>query len=248
MPWPQAPLRLVWTLAALASVVGMATVAIAAGTRAGPRAKDPTPAATAKLGTRPAGLGLAPGDHLPDVSAADLKGREVKLRALNDRGALLFVFYRGGWCPFCNAQLRSLSRAAARFTALGVTPVAVSVDAPDKASLTRASWEIPFPVLSDPDLKVHEAFSVVHRASEEEVARLKGFGMDIEASSGRTHHAYAVPGLFLVGRDGHVLWSHVDTDYKVRPTTEQVMAVIAPVLEKAGGAVCTAEKCPTKRP
>ena len=107
-----------------------------------------------------------------------------------------------------------------------MTPVAISVDKVDEASKTNTTYEIPFPVLSDPELHAHEAFRVVHEASEDEVARLKGFGIDIERSSGKTHHKFAVPAVFLIDAHGVVRWAHADPDYKVRPTTAQLLAAI----------------------
>jgi peroxiredoxin len=104
--------------------------------------------------------------------------------------------------------------------------VAISVDKIQEAAKTRATYAVPFPVLSDPDLATHRAFRMVHQADDAEVAKLKGYGIDLEASSGRTHHGFAVPGLFLIDRDGTVRWAHADPDYKVRPKTEQILAAI----------------------
>jgi len=52
----------------------------------------------------------------------------VSLRDLASRGSLLVTFYRGGWCPFCNFQIRELTTAFPEFRRRGVTPIAISVD------------------------------------------------------------------------------------------------------------------------
>jgi peroxiredoxin len=179
-----------------------------------------------KLGRAPPDLGIPIGQSAPDVSASDDEGHEVRLLDLVKEHAILVVFYRGGWCPYCNFQIHELTLAYPEFERRHVRPVAISVDAPDQGAKTRATYAIPFPVLSDPDLVVHRAFRVVHHAEDSEVARLKSFGLDIERYSGKTHHEFAVPSLFLVDQHGVVRWAHVDTDYKVRPSPGQILTAI----------------------
>jgi peroxiredoxin len=182
---------------------------------------------TERLGTLPEGVGIPAGEPAPDAAVKDAEGHQVRLRDLSKDGPILLVFYRGGWCPFCNFQIRELTTAYPEYQRRGIRPVAVSVDLVEESARTQATYTIPFPVLSDPDLAAHRAFRVVHQADDAEVARLKGSGMDLEHSSGRTHHMIAVPSLFVIDREGIVRWAHADPDYKVRPSTEQILAAIA---------------------
>lgn len=181
---------------------------------------------TERLGTRPETLGIAVGQPAPDATVHDDEGRSVRLADLFRQGTTLLVFYRGGWCPYCNVQVRQLTEAYPEFQRRGVRPVMISVDRIDGAAKTKAQYRIPFPVLSDPDLAAHEAFRVVHHAGPEEVSKLKGFGLDIEAASGRDHHRFAVPSVFVIDASGKVRWTHVDPDYKVRPSTAQLLAIL----------------------
>lgn len=48
-----------------------------------------------------------------------------------------------------------------------------------------------------------------------EVERLRGFGSDLEAASGRDHHRIAVPSVFFVDSSRVVRWSHADLNDKV---------------------------------
>jgi peroxiredoxin len=183
--------------------------------------KEPTIEA---LGTREDGLGLVVGATIPSFEIQDFRGETFSSTRINDANTLI-VFYRGGWCPFCNFQIRELSQSHDRFKALGVSVVAISVDQPDAAAVTRNAYEVPFPVLSDPDLKAHEAFNVVLQLDAAGVARLAKYGHDIEKWSGKDHHEMAVPAVFLV-RDGKVAWAHVARDYKTRPSTEQLLTAV----------------------
>jgi peroxiredoxin len=188
------------------------------------RPKPLTEPAADALGTREDDLGLAVGAAIPSFEIQDFRGETFSSTAINDTNTLV-VFYRGGWCPFCNFQIRELSQSHDKFKALGVSLVAISVDRPDAAEVTRNAYEVPFPVLSDPDLKAHEAFNVVLQLDAAGVARLAKYGHDIEKWSGKDHHKMAVPAVFLV-RDGKVAWAHVARDYKTRPSTEQLLTAV----------------------
>lgn len=70
---------------------------------------------------------LAPGDRFPDLDLT-LPGRTLALPGdLAGRYAVV-LFYRGSWCPYCNAQLRSFERASSDLEGVGARVVALSVD------------------------------------------------------------------------------------------------------------------------
>ncbi len=174
-----------------------------------------------EIGTLPEGIGLKVGSEVPSGKAEDLEGETIALDEFEE-GPTLLVFYRGGWCPYCNFQVREISEAAKEFEARGVKPVLISVDTVDEASKTSATYDIPFPVLSDPDLDVHEAFNVLNEVDDETYERLKKMGMDLEKSSGKKHHTIAVPAVFLL-EGGTITFAHAEKDYKTRPSTEQLL-------------------------
>lgn len=213
-----------------ASHLDSATVAASSNRAAQPKGERREKAYSAppasQLGTRPDGVGVPVGATAPDFEVRDIDGRATKLSTLNQRGALLLSFYRGGWCPYCSFEIHALTKAYPEFEKRGVTPVAISVDRPEEGSRAKATYEIPFPVLSDPDLVAHGAYRVVHKADAAETERLTSFGIDLEKASGRSHHSFAIPAFFLIDKDGRVRWAHADPDYKVRPSIEQLLAVI----------------------
>jgi peroxiredoxin len=187
-------------------------------------ALTPTPAAA--LGTAPAGLGLAAGQEAPDATLVDITGRSQNLKALYGSGPTLVMFYRGGWCPFCNLQLHEFAEAKAGFERRGVQIVAISVDQPSAEAKTQAQHGVPFPMLSDSRLDAHRAFRVVHVPAAAERDKLAGYGIDLAAYSGQMHGSFAVPAMFVIDRGGMVRFAHVDEDYKTRPSAEQMLAVV----------------------
>ncbi len=184
---------------------------------------DPAPD---RLGVLAPGTGIPVGQKVPDVHARDLDGRDVTLSSFYAKGPILLAFYRGGWCPYCSFENHALATAYPEYQKRGVTPVTVSVDKPDAEAKTKATYAIPFPVLSDSDATMIEAFHVVNHVDDSTLAKMKGFGVDLENYSGKTHHEIAIPALFLIDRTGLVRWAHSDPDIKVRPSTAQILAAI----------------------
>ena len=102
----------------------------------------------------------------------------------------------------------------------------VSVDSIDGAQVTEKAYDVPFPLLSDPDLKAHEAFRVAQDVPPETVKKLAEYGISLEQWSRRKHHKIAVPSIFLLDKQRKVLWAHADRNHRRRPKLEQVLAAI----------------------
>jgi peroxiredoxin len=71
---------------------------------------------------------LAPGDKFPALSVALPGGSTLELpdELAGHYGVVLF--YRGSWCPYCNAQLRAFERARESLAGVDTKVVALSVD------------------------------------------------------------------------------------------------------------------------
>jgi peroxiredoxin len=206
-----------------AATPAAASAPIAAPT---PHMKDYADPPTDRVGVLAPGTGIAVGKKVPDLHGRDLGGHDVSLSSLYAKGPILLAFYRGGWCPYCSSENHTLATAYPEYQKRGVTPVTVSVDMPEEEAKTKATYAIPFPVLSDSDATMIEAFHVVNKVDPDTLAKMKGFGVDLERSSGKTHHEIAIPSLFLIDRTGTVRWAHSDPDFKVRPSTAQILAAI----------------------
>lgn len=179
------------------------------------------------LGVRDGDAGLAPGTPVPDFSAWRHTGDPVsKADLFNGQKPVLVIFYRGGWCPYCNLQIRQLTEAYDEFSRRGVSLLLISADRPDAAALAQRQYEIPFPVLSDPQLNAHAAFKVAVQMTPELYQQYRQYGIDVEQWSGQKHHQFALSSAFLVAADGQVQWAHVSADYRQRPSVAQLLSAI----------------------
>ena len=49
------------------------------------------------------------GEDIPDVTLKNLNGEDVDLKPLFRKKKTILLFYRGGWCPYCNVHLSEVS-------------------------------------------------------------------------------------------------------------------------------------------
>ena len=92
------------------------------------------------------------------------------------------------------------------FQALGVQPVAISVDPPDVSAKLRRKAGFTFEFLCDPNLEVIRRLDLVHVAG------------------GPDGHDISRPAEFLVDRSGVVRWENFTEDVRVRPRAKEMLA------------------------
>src|SRR5271154_287971 len=71
---------------------------------------------------------LNPGDQFPTLTVSLPGGDSLALPDALAAGFGVVLFYRGSWCPYCNAQLRAFQRASESLAEVGAKVVALSVD------------------------------------------------------------------------------------------------------------------------
>ena len=89
---------------------------------------------------------LHPGDAFPELTLTVPGGKTVTVpEAFADQFGVV-LFYRGAWCPYCQAQLRAFQRASATLADAGVQVVALSVDDEASTADVIAKHGLTFPV------------------------------------------------------------------------------------------------------
>jgi peroxiredoxin len=89
---------------------------------------------------------LHPGDTFPELTLAIPGGTTVTVPETFAGQFGVVLFYRGAWCPYCNAQLRAFQRACGTLADIGVRVVALSVDDEATTAGLIAKYGLTFPV------------------------------------------------------------------------------------------------------
>jgi len=166
---------------------------------------------------------LKVGDSIPDVSLRTMEDKSVRLRQLiSDKPAVL-VFYRGGWCPFCNMHLQSLSSIKDDLAKEGVQLIAISMDQPSKLRETMEKDKLDYTLLSDSDASAVKAFGISYKVDDATVEKMKNHKVDLDAATGNDNHILPHPAVFVVDTKGVIRFVHVNPDFKVRLEPSKVL-------------------------
>ena len=89
---------------------------------------------------------LHPGDAFPEMLLSLPGGQSVTVPEAFRGDFSVLLFYRGSWCPFCNAQLRAFQRASGTLAEAGVRVAALSVDDEATTAALIGKHGLAFPV------------------------------------------------------------------------------------------------------
>lgn len=100
---------------------------------------------------------LSTGDKAPAIALSDQDGSKVRLSSFTGRRVLVY-FYPKADTPGCTEQSCLLRDIAGKIGDVAI--VGISPDVPAKQKKFADKFDLPFPLLSDPEHSVSEAYGV----------------------------------------------------------------------------------------
>ena len=100
---------------------------------------------------------LEPGDRAPDFTLTDADGKQVTLSSMHCRQVVVY-FYPAAMTPGCTKEACDFRDSIQSLAAAGVTVLGISPDKPDRLAKFRDRDHLNFPLLSDPDHTVEQAY------------------------------------------------------------------------------------------
>ncbi len=171
---------------------------------------------------------LKVGARVPATILKSIDGKSVTLSAALDKKPTVIVFYRGGWCPFCNAHLAELATIQADIQKRGYQIIAISPDLPVELNKTLEQGHLSYKLYSDSKADAMKAFGVGFRLDDETFNMYRDkFNLDLERRSGETHHILPVPSVFVVNGKGQITFAFSKPDYKVRIKGRDLLDALA---------------------
>lgn len=100
---------------------------------------------------------LSPGDKAPPFDLVDEAGNRVRSASLRGDRVILYA-YPAAMTPGCTTQACDFRDNLSVFTSKGFTVLGISPDKPEKLAKFKERDHLTFPLLSDPDHAVMEAY------------------------------------------------------------------------------------------
>jgi peroxiredoxin len=121
-----------------------------------------------------------------------------------------------------------------QIAAMGYQVLFLSTDQP-RLLYSSLKEKVDYHLLSDSSMGAAHAFGVAFHVDAEALAKMKTYGIDLEATQGTARHELPVPSVFIVDRSGVVRFRHYDPDYTVRLDAAHVLAAAKSAQETASG-------------
>jgi peroxiredoxin len=157
--------------------------------------------------------GPAVGAAFPhELAAPDQSGKPQTLKSLMGEKGVAILFVRSAdWCPFCKGQLVDANRHFARFQALGVNVVSVSVDEVAEIAAFAAEQKVAYTMLADPKGAINLNLGI----------------RDEQYPVGSAAFGVPRPTLYVLDRSGTIRLRYMEPTYRTRPDLEAVLRDVA---------------------
>jgi peroxiredoxin len=173
------------------------------------------------------GRAVKTGDTMPDFELPNQHGERRRLSDYLAESAVVLNIYRGGWCPYCNMEMKALQDALPEIESRGARLVGMTPETSDKAMSTADRNGIAIDILSDTGNQVAEEMGLVFELPEALRPVYEKLGIDLPAYNGDDSFKLPGPATYIIGQDGVIRHHFVNADYTVRLEPSEIVAKLA---------------------
>jgi peroxiredoxin len=166
------------------------------------------------------------GDIAADFTLTNAIGEPINLTEQLAKRPVILTFYRGGWCPYCNLELRTYQQLLPQIQHNGASLIAVSPQTPDASLSTAEKNNLEFDVLSDVGSKVAQAYGIAFSLPDELRKLYAELGHALPDINGTDDWVLPVPATFIINQQRKVILAHIDVDYRNRLEPEAAIAIL----------------------
>jgi len=160
------------------------------------------------------------GEKIPALTLKTAENKAVDLSELLRKKKTVLIFYRGNWCPYCNAHLQALAEAEQQIIDLGYQIIAVSSDSPENLKITEEKDKVKYTLLSDSKGELIKAVGIAYQVPENYKTVINVH------SNGDNTGLLPVPSIFIVNTEADILFEYISPNIKQRITTELLVSVL----------------------
>lgn len=168
--------------------------------------------------------GLFINSKAPDFKTFDQYGIEVRLKDVLKDSLVLLVFYRGYWDPYCTKFLRRLEDSVQLINNKGARVIAITPEKTEHIDQTIEKTKAVYSILTDKENKIMKTYAVAFEVDEKTASRYKNADIDLATINNQKEKILLpVPAVYVISKEGTVLYRFFDADYKKRPTVQVIL-------------------------
>jgi peroxiredoxin len=171
------------------------------------------------------------GQTAPNTTLKTVDGAPVSLKALTMEKPTVLIFYRGGWCPYCNRQLAGLKDIESQLDELGYQIIAISPETPEQLQAQKLQEKFTVRLLSDASLSAISGFGIGFYVANDTTETYKSkWDIDLNKQDTSGKAVLPAPAVFILDKNAKVKFSFVNPDFKERLSPELLLSAAKLVL------------------
>ncbi len=169
---------------------------------------------------------LQVGNYVPDMNLQNSNGDNSLLSDLIEQEFLILNFYRGGWCPYCNMELREYERLRKTFNELDTDIIGISSEIPKLVNQTIDKNTLSFPVLTDINAELMKAIGIAFKLDKASKKEFENFGIDFTRIHGNNNFELPIPAVYVINKKMEIVFIHFEEDYMTRLEPTELLNIL----------------------
>ena len=165
------------------------------------------------------------GDAAVDGELIGWDGETVLLSDLWKDGPVILMWYRGGWCPYCNIQLRAMQQSLDQIEDAGARLVVLTPELPEKAKETAANAGIDMVALHDRNNELAQGYGIRFDLPEPIVPIYRD-KLKLPSYNGSDAMQLPLAATYVINTSGEITYAFLDADYKKRAEPSEVVDAV----------------------
>lgn len=165
------------------------------------------------------------GDAAIDAQLSGWDGESVKLSDLWQDGPIVLMWYRGGWCPYCNLQLRAMQQSMDKIENAGAKLVVLTPELPEKAKQTAEQNDLKIVALHDKASAVARKYGLVFKLPEPIIPAYRD-KLKLPEYNGNDAMELPLSATYVIDQSGKITYAFLDADYKKRAEPADVIEAV----------------------
>nr|WP_237564865.1 peroxiredoxin-like family protein [Blastopirellula marina] len=165
------------------------------------------------------------GDAAIDAKLTGWNGKTVRLSEMWSEGPVVLMWYRGGWCPYCNLQLRAMQKELKAIEGAGAKLIVLTPELPEKAKETAEANDLDFVALHDKDSATARKYGLVFELPES-ILPLYRDRLKLGEVNGNDEMELPLSATYVIDTQGKIRYAFLNADYTVRAEPAEVVAAV----------------------